>query len=262
MWVMKMLGIDMQQPIEYENASLRFFEKNEHHISRLCTSDVLLLVFEGVLRFSEDGIEYEVCPGEYHIQKSNTVQRGEIASDAPKYLWVHFHGHWTAAENAFSPRGTFDYSALKPSIERMDALAHSSASYIEKTAVFYNLLCALYQKEPSVTLARQIAAFIHTEYRNNFSLDDICRQFNFSKNHVINVFKEEYGQTPFQYLNTVRIRQAEYLLEVTSDSIECIAYASGYQHYSHFYRQFRKKNHCSPEQWRYKKRLQLSAHRT
>ena len=51
-----MNGIDLNKPIAYKHASLRFFNKNEHHIDRFCEDDVLLLVFDGVLRFSEDGV--------------------------------------------------------------------------------------------------------------------------------------------------------------------------------------------------------------
>lgn len=254
-----MHGIDLERPIKYTKASLRFFSKNEHHISRICKENVLLLVYEGILRFSEDGVEYEVGPGEYHIQKRNTVQHGNIASDAPKYLWVHFHAYWTDSDNALPARGSFDYETLRPSIERLDKLAHSNATYIEQSAVFYNILLSLNKKEPATTLAGQIADFISKEYLCELTLETICQYFNFSKNHIINVFKEEYGQTPFAYLNNLRLSRAEYLLEVTSDTIEEIAFSCSFHHYSHFYRLFRRKNGISPEQWRQKKRLYLSS---
>ena len=47
-----MQGIDLNKPIRYKTASLRFFKEGEHHISRRCPEDVLLLVYDGVLRFS------------------------------------------------------------------------------------------------------------------------------------------------------------------------------------------------------------------
>ena len=52
-----MKGIDLNKQIIYLHSSLRFFDKKEHHINRFCEENVLLLVYEGVLRFSEDGIE-------------------------------------------------------------------------------------------------------------------------------------------------------------------------------------------------------------
>ena len=85
-----MYGIDLDTSIQYLNASLRFFDIGEHHISRYCNDDILLLVFEGVLRFSEDGKQYEVSAGEYLIQQHGLYQGGERPSDAPKYLYIHF----------------------------------------------------------------------------------------------------------------------------------------------------------------------------
>ena len=64
-----MAGIDFNSPILYRHASFRYFEKNEHHITRFCIDNVLLLVYEGVLRFSEDGEEKEVRAGEYYIHE-------------------------------------------------------------------------------------------------------------------------------------------------------------------------------------------------
>ena len=47
-----MQGMDLNAPITYKHASLRFFEKNEYHVERFSRDNVLLLVFDGVLRFS------------------------------------------------------------------------------------------------------------------------------------------------------------------------------------------------------------------
>ena len=58
-----MLGIDLNESIVYKHSSFRFFDAHEHHVSRICEDDVLLLVFQGVLRFSEDGRQYETASG-------------------------------------------------------------------------------------------------------------------------------------------------------------------------------------------------------
>ena len=50
-----MIGLNLDALPEYLFSSMRNFEKNECHVRRICSDDVLLLVFKGVLRFSEDG---------------------------------------------------------------------------------------------------------------------------------------------------------------------------------------------------------------
>jgi len=288
-----MKGIDLNQPITYRYSSMRFFDENEHHITRLCREDVLLLVFDGILRFEEDGISYEVYPGEYHIQKCNSFQRGPIASDRPKYLYVHFHGQWTdtdvasfhhtesadAGESSSSCavregvgvlsmpqrqrtdeafllpcRGEFDPTALMPFIEDIDRIAHCGYTYTEKAAKFYEILSLLYRGGQKITTANQIAEFIAGEYLNGITLEKLSQQFHFSKNHIINLFKKEYGITPFEYIHALKIQKAERLLMVTSNSAESIARECGFHDYAYFYKVFYKKNKLSPVEWRKLKR--------
>ena len=246
-----MVGIDLNSPIEFRTCSLRFFDEGERHVSRYCTNDILLLVYEGTLRFSENGIPCEVTAGEYYIQKRDTVQSGDEVSDSPKYLYVHFQGCWCDSDSALPIRGRFDYGTLAPIIERLDRISHEDRTYTEKAGLFFNILSSLYRSHHRTdSLARQIAKYISSEYLRIRSLDDICSEFHYSKNYIINVFKKEYGITPFDYINDVKIKRAMYLLEVTSRSIEEISAEVGYNHYSHFYRLFLRKCGVPPLEWR------------
>lgn len=250
-----MNGIDLNKPIEYKYSSLRFFSAGEHHITRLCEDDVLLLVYDGVLRFTEDGVPYEIRPGEYHIQHHGSLQEGTVASDAPKYLYVHFWADWSSGETALSRSGTFEYAKLKNSIEDLDTLAHNNAPYIVQAGKFYELLSKLYRQKTVPSVANKMADFIAKESPGEVTIQMLCNEFHFSKNHVINLFKKAFGVTPVVYMNHLRLRQAEYLMEVTSDSLEHISLQCGFQNYSHFYKLFIRKNNRSPEQWRKEKRI-------
>lgn len=248
-----MRGINLNKPIIYKNASLRFFNKNESHINRFCRDDILIMVFEGILRFSEDGICTEVCEGEYYIQRANTYQEGYAPSDSPKYLYVHFKGSWD--DEDFLPlRGSFDYKKLKDKMIEMDKLAHGEYTYIQQCGKFYELLSLLNTKTEKENFAGEIAAYIEAELLNGISLEMICQKFNFSKNHIINIFKKEYGITPVKYINEIKLKRVKYLLEVTSDTTESIAMKCGFKDYSHFYKQFYKENKMSPTEWRKQKR--------
>ena len=247
-------GIDLCKPVTYETASMRYFSPGEHHVSRRFKPDVLLLVLEGILRFTEDGTRYEVHPGQYHIQKQDSIQSGEIVSDAPKYLYVHFYGHWTTDGQYLPKQGSFDQAALSPLIQQLDTLSHSHAPYILTAAIFYQLLAALYHTPPVDSTAAKIADYMDNHYPQALTLDHLCVEFHFSKNHIINLFKKAYGVTPVNYLNDLRLQRAKYLMEVTSNSLETICPACGFQNYSHFYKLFVRKNGISPEKWRIKKR--------
>lgn len=250
--------IDLNSDIKYLSSSLRYFDKKERHVSRVCQCDILLLVFDGILRFSEDGVEYEVGANEYFIQKRGGVQLGKIESDSPKYLYVHFLGSWCDENTgAVLPRrGTFSYHTLRPLIEGLNSASHSDAPYIDLAERAYRIFLSLCERTPiKNSLAGKIAAFIEKEYSSEITLDTLVDMFHFSKNHIINLFKEEFSVSPITFLNITRLKNAEYRLEVTNDPLENIAEDCGYQNYSHFYKQFMKKNGISPTKWRQEKRL-------
>lgn len=253
--VIFMYGLDLNKEIKYFSSSLRFFAEKEYHITRVCEVDVLLLVYEGVLRFTEDGVPYEIHPGQYHIQKQGSFQSGERPSDAPKYLYVHFMGEWTEGSGVLAKNGVFDYGALKADIEEMHRLSYGAAPYILRAAKLYEILAKLFKAGEADSVAAQMADFIEMNYQENVDLPMLCRQFSFSKNHIINLFKKEFGKTPIKYLNDVRLNRAEQLLTATSRPIEEVAYDCGYRNYSHFYRQFMDKNRVFPERFRQQKRL-------
>ena len=251
-----MKRLDLSKNLAYRHASLRYFNPGEYHCTRICNDDVLFMVLDGVLRINEDGIDYEIGPGEYHIYRHGGYQLGKYPSDSPKYLYVHFSGEWTEDESGLSPDGNFDYATLKPLMKELDVLQYSRAPYILQVGKFYEIISHLYNKKVSLSFADEIAQFIENRYKNDITLEDIANHFKFSKNHIINVFKKEYGMTPFEYISSLRIRYAERLLERTSRSLEEIAAECGFNDYSHFYRQFKEINKVSPMEWRKKKRIQ------
>ena len=245
-----MKGIDLEYPILYKHASFRFMEKGEHHISRFCPENVLVMVYEGTLRFSENGRACEVSAGEYYIQKKNTEQTGEMMSDAPKYLYVHFDAEWTDFPDALPQRGSFHYATLGELMERIDRASHSKALYAEKQYLFLKLLLSLYIKPKSDSVAQKISEYIEKNIDRELSLSDLCNVFHYSKNYIIRIFRKEFGMPPFEYINELKIKRSMYLLETTSRPIEEIARECGYSNYSYFYRSFLKRTGTSPFQWR------------
>ena len=249
-----MFGINLNKPIQYFHSSLRFFNQGESHTSRLCRDDVLLLVYEGVLRFTENGIAHTIGPGQYHIQQHNSTQSGDLPSDAPKYLYVHFLSEWISSPDALPKSGTFDIESFRPLMETLNHFAHSHAPYILQTELFYRLLCNLYHTAPK-TEPSPFATYVDQHYQELITLEMLCREFHYSKNQIIHAFRKEFAMTPVTYINHFRLKKAEYLIEVTSERLEDISMLCGFQNYSHFYKQFVRKNATSPEQWRIQKRI-------
>ena len=245
-----MVGIDLNKVITYKYASFRFFEKKEHHVTRFCKDNVLILVFDGVLRFSEDEEEIEVRAGEYYIQRKNAWQGGKLASDAPKYLYVHFDAEWTSGKDALPYKGNFDHSLLSGLMERIDAAAHGGRSYSEMQYLLLKLLLDLTKPSAVNDTARILAEYVENNLSDISSLSDICNEFHYSKNYIIRIFNKEFGVSPIQYINNAKIKRAMYLLETTSKPIGEIAAECGYTDYPYFYKRFVQSAGVSPLEWR------------
>lgn len=252
---MDMETINLNRPITYHYSSLRFFKPGEHHISRECTENVLLLVYEGVLRFHEDGVPYEIHAGQYHIQRQGSVHVGKYASDTPKYLYAHFFGEWTNDEAGLPRSGTFDYAKFKPVMEDLHTLRQGKSPHYLQAQKFYELITLLYPTKKIRSMADKIADFIASVAPAEITIEQLCQEFHFSKNHIINLFKKDYGMTPIAYLNELRLNRAESLMEVTSHSLSQIALQCGFQTYSHFYKLFLRRHGKTPEQWRKKRQI-------
>lgn len=246
-----MYGIDLNGRIEYRQASFRYFEHHEHHVTRFCEDDVLLLVFSGVLRFGEDGKEYEIRAGKWHIQKHDSEQTGRYESDCPEYLYIHFYGERKDSAFELPDDGEFSPEALMPEMKLMDRLSHSLSSLTERYAAFYAILSQLmHGRDKEVSEAGKIIAYLTMDIRNAPSLEELAKECHFSKNSIITLVKKEYGITPYGYLNAVRLGQSARLMESTSLPLGEIAEQCGFGDYTQFFKAFKRVYKISPGAWR------------
>ena len=243
--------INAEKNMTFLHASLRYFKKDECHVKRLCSDDVILFVFEGVLRFSENGTEYEVHAGEYYIQQRDGFQDGKIPSDSPQYFYIHCKLPY-CEDSGIPKRGTYDVSAMKPLFYELDSLCHQNSSFYQKNALFYSIMSRLEKRRAHSSAAENAVDYLKEHYCEKISLDDLSRISGYSKNQIINIFKKEYNLTPFEYLLKIRIENAKMLMEVTSDSLERISELSGFGDYSAFYKYFVRAEKVSPRKWREK----------
>ncbi|OBK21728.1 AraC family transcriptional regulator [Mycobacterium asiaticum] len=95
-----------------------------------------------------------------------------------------------------------------------------------------------------------VLAWIETNARRPLTLTDIARHASTSVRTLNRSFKRETGQTPMQWVNGVRIRHAQELLEATDDGIESISRRVGFASAANFREQFRRVAGVSPQSYR------------
>ena len=249
------LGLSMEKLPVFSFSSFRYFEKRERHITRICEkTDILLLVFEGTLRFTEDGVPVEVSAGEYYIQRKGLLQDGPWESDSPKYFFIHWNdGEFTDGDNTLPIRGKADFPPLFPLFQELETLRLTGATQIELSAVVYKILSLLYrhaQTKPAGEVVAKVVSYITEDIRRPFSLDEIASFCGYSKNHIINIFKRETGKTPYAYIIDMKLDMAKRLLLESESSQSSIAVECGFGGYGNFYRTFLKEVGCSPKEWK------------
>ena len=247
-----MNGVDLDHPIEYLTASFRYLSKGDRHVSRVCKYHVLLMVFEGCLRFTEDGEEKAISPGEYYIQREGGVQEGRLPCDDVKYLYVHFHARWCDGATVLPYRGRFSPGEYMPSMMRLAQTAHNEGLHTEQVALFFRILMDLYRENTGVRSdrAEEMANYLRDHVGQTVTLSELAERFCYSKNQVINIFRAAYGKTPMEYLRFLRMKQAEWLIKVTSMPLRQICEECGYGDYTLFYKQFYRAHGMSPGTWK------------
>lgn len=98
--------------------------------------------------------------------------------------------------------------------------------------------------------AERIRFYIDTHFFEPITTNDLAARMGISARHVSSIFKDQYGQTPSQYLTEVRIGIASRLLLETDKDIVSICFEVGYETLSAFYRSFKTIVGASPRQFR------------
>ncbi len=254
--------LDLNYIPRYVSSSHKRFAPGERHVTRFGTQNVLLLVLDGVLRFEENGKTVELKGGEYYIQVMGKHQSGEAPSEEPDYLFFNFSGRFTKKERRGLPlRGSFDVERVEAIYTRLKACERTLkekedlGALFERQVIFFDLLNLLYKKSVSLVQRQEVATriyeYIHLNFSKKITLEELSKQFGYSKDHIIRLFKSNYMTTPYQHLAYCRICHAKLLLSTEPMmSVSAIASACGYDDYTAFYHAFLHAEGISPSVYR------------
>jgi len=92
--------------------------------------------------------------------------------------------------------------------------------------------------------------YIQVHFNKNITLQDISRASSLSESHFLRSFSQYYGQSPYQYLKTYRIKQAKHFLTNSHRSIGEISGLCGYESQASFARSFNSITGHYPSKYR------------
>jgi AraC-like DNA-binding protein len=148
------------------------------------------------------------------------------------------------------PTARMDERDMAASIHHFHALLSAKLSPLERQTRWLGLLTTLVLRYGSVRLALPAAGaepravtlardYLEHHYAERVTLPQLAAQTGLSPFHLVRVFRRATGITPHAYLESVRIRHAQRLLE-SGEAPAAVSFATGFSSQSHFTQRFRR----------------------
>lgn len=107
-------------------------------------------------------------------------------------------------------------------------------------------------KELNINKMQEVVDYLDSHYNEEISTESMARMCRMSYGYFCRQFKEIMGKTFIEYLNYIRITEAEKLLLTSDLNVTQIALIMGFSNTSYFIEQFRHFKSISPKQFRKK----------
>ena len=207
----------------------------------------ILYVANGKTHFWFDGKEEIVSAGHMVLYKPEEIQKYVYyLEDNPEVFWIHFTGsdvknilayHGISLDEHVFYCGVLpDYKALfRKIIQELQLCRYGYEDYI--ASLFNDILLLVdrqqhEQKKATGDIQEQIeraAAYFNENYNTKISIDDYAESLHISTNWFIHNFKQYAGMSPAQYILSLRMVNAQSLLERTTYNIKEISEIVGYE---------------------------------
>lgn len=96
----------------------------------------------------------------------------------------------------------------------------------------------------------KIMDYIHKNYKKDIAINTLAEHVGLSYSHVRKIFNDETGENIVNYINNMRIEEAQRLLRQTNMNINDIALSLGYNNKQSFNRFFKKYVGINPGEYR------------
>ncbi|MGM9903384.1 AraC-like ligand binding domain-containing protein [Enterococcus sp. 10A9_DIV0425] len=219
---------------------------------------ILHIVMEG------KGI-YRVKNQQYHLKKGDLflIRPGDSTfyladgEDPWVYCWISFGGvvadkiiqHSLFKEDQYTMVSSEISKYVSIILACMNYSPKNLADELQLNALTYQLLALLLEDGGYIRLGEQknysalavaTVQYIEEHYAQQLTVEEIAQHLAVNRSHLSRVFKNHLGISIKEYMIGVRINRAAFLLSLTEDSVENIAYQVGFNSLVVFSRMFKK----------------------
>ena len=230
----------------------------------------ILYVASGKAHFWFNGIEEIVDSGHMVLYQPKEVQKYVYyVEDHPEVFRIHFTGydvknileyHGISLDQHVFYSGTLpEYKmSFRKIIQELQQCKYGYEDYI--ASLFNNILLLVSRQQQegenaATSIPEEIeaaAAYFNEHYNTKISVEQYAESLHISTNWFIRNFKQYMKISPAQYILSLRMVNAQSLLENTDYNIGEIAEIVGYENQLYFSRVFKKEYGVSPAQYRKK----------
>ncbi|MBQ8814674.1 MAG: helix-turn-helix transcriptional regulator [Lachnospiraceae bacterium] len=229
----------------------------------------ILYVASGKAHFYFNGVEHIVPAGSMVLYRPKEEQRYYYYGvDRTEVYWVHFTG--SNVKNILRKYGIADdvhliHTGTALEYKRIfiqmiqelklckDDYEELLVNYLQQLLIMLHRIINTKPKGKNPLLMEEIdtaVRYFHENYHKSISIEEYAASHHMSVSWFIRNFKEYTESTPAQYILSLRISNAQTLLESTNYNVTEIANIVGYDNPLYFSRIFKKQSGMSPSDFR------------
>ena len=270
----RFFSLNTDTPLTYDVCGQLISKDGFLHHRRCFEWNVFILVTEGQLHITANGIEYTVSPNQYIFLKAGEEHFGHQASQGKlSYLWVHLSGDKpfeavvsSAPEQMlpyyFPEQGEITSSKrvfrlfLQLMALSMEEQVHPSLM-LDYTLSLLLLEVTAEQKRTQTLPARKlppvilsICEWIRENYYRSFSVAELADLFGYQADYLSSLFKKHMSISLTEYTNRLRIEASKTHLANYDLSIKEAAYSCGFPDEKYFMKVFKKFEGMTPTEYK------------
>lgn len=234
----------------------------DHYLIHYVTSGCGIFESNSVTYHLKEGDGFLICPDMLTYYESDSKTPWE-------YIWVGFKG--IKARELLIRAGLsekapiFSDKKVKCFFEDMIRSQNGKECELVILSKFYSFIAHLAQNNTlrpkniesiKQQYVNQAVQYIKNNYVNKISINLIASKIGLNRSYFFEIFKEQTGMSPQQYLIAFRMEKACRLLSETNLKIADVARSVGYEDEFMFTRMFKSKKGISPS--KYKKNISVN----
>ncbi len=240
-------------------------QNNEPHIKRVSPNFQIFYVTVGMGELHKDGRIFNISQGQGFMISPHEIVAYKGHSDNPwEYYCFSFSGQ--NAQRYLEERGIYSAAPVffSHNPQLSEKYAKSLLSIAQKNPESDDLLLGCFLMFAStirsetanavesshVLYTEKACKYISDNFSLNITIEDIAAHVNVDRSYLYKLFKKRFNLSIQEYMQKVRLQNAEFLLRTTSRALGEISSVCGFNNYSHFSKTFYRHFGKSPRDYR------------